>query len=81
MKKGLFISLILALLLLAGCGTQGAATETPVLPTETAAPAGTAAPVVVDNSWLEELPWEETWTCLLLRFRELEDLRGEETVK
>ena len=82
MNRSLFLLIILALLLLAGCGTQGAAMETPVLPAETGVPIEeTPAPVVVDNTWLEELPWEEEWTCLILGWKELEPEESKEALR
>jgi hypothetical protein len=77
MKKGLFISLILALVFLAGCRAQ----EMPVPASETAVPAETPAPAEIHNQWLEELPWEEKWTCLILGWRELEPEAGKEALR
>ena len=52
MKKALILLFVLALLLLPACAPS--------------APAETAPPEGLDNAWLEELPWEETWVCVLL---------------
>ena len=91
MKKVLILLSILLFLLLAACGNQGApapaaetaghAEETPA-PTETAGPEEEPpAPVAVDNSWLEDLPWEENWTCLILGWKELEPEAGKEALR
>ena len=33
------------------------------------------------SRWLEELPWTEEWTCLLLGYRELEPREGKEALR
>ena len=82
MKKGLFLSLILVLVLLAACGRTNPAAENTPASAATAAPVEeTSAPVVIRNEWLEELPWEETWTCLMMSSRELEPETGKAALR
>ncbi len=73
MKKALLLIFILVLFLLSACGK----TE----PAEVPAPAETPAPAEIHNQWLEELPWEEDWTCLLMAGRELEPILGKEALR
>ena len=40
----------------------------------------TAQPRAASSLWLEELPWEEDWTCLLMAGRELEPILGKEAL-
>ena len=40
----------------------------------------TALPRAASSAWLEELPWEEDWTCLLLGDWELEPETGKEAL-
>ena len=71
MKK---ILLLLALLLLLTACSKATPAEVP-------APAETPAPAEICNEWLEELPWEEEWTCLILGWRELEPEAGKEALR
>ena len=64
MKKALFLISILVLFLLSACGKTD--------PAEVPAPAETPAPAEIHNQWLEELPWEEDWTCLMMSSLEME---------
>ena len=69
MKRAVMLLLFL-LLFLAACGR---AEPAPAKPTE--------APAETDNAWLEELPWEEDWVCLLLGTWELEPETGKEALR
>ena len=48
---------------------------------EAAAGKDTARPSASSALWLETLPWEKDWTCLVLGFRELEPEAGKETLR
>ncbi len=69
MKKDLILLFVLVLLLLPACAPS--------------APAETEPPEGLDNAWLEELPWEETWVCVLLGdwAAELEPETGKEALR
>ena len=47
---------------------------------EASAEGATALPRASSARWLELLPWEEEWTCLLLGYRELEPEAGKEAL-
>lgn len=74
MKRVLFLLALPVLLLFAGCAAGRAPAATPA-PTEVPAPAET------HNEWLEELPWEEAWTCLTLGYRELDPETGKAALR
>ena len=69
MKRAVML-LFFLLLFLAACGRAEPATAEP-----------TEAPAETDNAWLEELPWEEDWVCLLLGTWELEPETGKEALR
>ena len=71
MKK--ILPLLALLLLLTACSKATLA--------EVPAPAETPASAEICNEWLEELPWEEDWTCLILGWRELEPEAGKEALR
>ncbi len=48
---------------------------------EASAEEETARPKASSARWLELLPWEEEWTCLLLGFSELEPEAGKEALR
>ena len=48
---------------------------------EAAAGKETARPRASSSLWLETLPWEKDWTCLLLGFRELDPAAGKEALR
>ncbi len=74
MKRALILLVLPVLLLFAGCGADKTPAETPA-PPETAAPAETHA------EWLEELPWEEAWSGLMLGHWELDPKTGKEALR
>ena len=88
MKKTLSLCIVLVLLLLTACGSQGtpapvteAPAEAPVPAEEAPVPAEETPAPAVDNAWLEELPWEEDWTCLILGWKELEPEESKEALR
>ena len=86
MKKALLAFSVFLLLCLSACGKAApAAEDTPAPAVAAGIPAAgetpSPTPMTVDNAWLEELPWEEPWTCLILGWRELEPEAGKTELK
>lgn len=81
MKKTLSLCIVLVLLLLTACGSQGTPAPVTEAPAEAPVPAEETPAPAVDNAWLEELPWEETWTCLMMSSRELEPETGKAALR
>ena len=81
MKKALLLISILVLLLLTACGSRGTPAPVTEAPAEAPVPAEETPAPAVDNAWLEELPWEEDWTCLILGWKELEPEESKEALR